>query len=86
MILIGRPVAGAVFSLPGLRPRAVSAVACTSSMVVGRTGSFAPSGLALASVTEIDESLHEFMGCECILDCRWACRWWWSSIICRSWK
>ena len=42
--LIGRPVAGATFSLAGLRPRAVSTVAWTSSTWVGWTGSLTPSG------------------------------------------
>ena len=46
--LIGRPVAGAMFSLAGLRPRAVRTVACTSSMVVGRTGSLSALGIGLA--------------------------------------
>ena len=42
--LIGRPVTGAMFSLAGSRPRAVSTVAWTSSTVVGPTGSLVPSG------------------------------------------
>ena len=46
--LIGRPVAGAVFSLAGLRPSAVKTVACTSSIVVGRTGSLIAFGIGLA--------------------------------------
>ena len=37
-----------MFSLAGLRPSAVSTVACTSSIVVGRTGSLSPFGVGLA--------------------------------------
>src|SRR5262249_6129093 len=41
---MGGPVAGAVFSLAGSRPRVVRTVACTSSIVAGRTGPLSPSG------------------------------------------